>query len=119
MASCKLLHSIQVYWNTTAYILSETLDCMKTYNLVDDSFNIELTNLIKMARTCSESYDTVILNRELMSDYQNNDKLFYKELQSIIKNQQFLLLLQARVQDELFIGTRFFEYFLKIIGINK
>jgi len=117
----QLLHSVQIYWNTIGYTLTDVLNRIGI-NLNQD-FVLNVIDAIGTAYTCAELYNPVIIDRNnpvADHNYQNNENLFYEQLTQLLNNNNYFANeLQNQVRGELPLGVRYFEHFLYVLGIQQ
>ncbi len=109
-----LKHSVQIYWESIACVLSELKE-----NQIDVSLENIINNATKSAFKCSEIYGKLIRNSSTRNHYTDCEKEFYNNLSIIIENHQLLYKLQNIVYDNINNGTRFFQVFLNKIGLES
>ncbi len=117
----QLLHSVQMYWYTIGGTLTDVLH--RIGNNLDRAFILNVINAISTTHACADMYNRLIINRreQVVDDnYRNNENLFYDQLRELINNNNhFANELQNLVRQEHQMGTRYFVYFLDVVGIEQ
>ncbi len=108
----ELKHSVQIYWESIGFALSELNDTLN-----DVLYKDMISNASNAAFKCSETYGKLICNSSTRNHYTECEKQFYNNLSAFIENHQIRSELQNIVHNELNNGTRFFDHFLYAIGI--
>lgn len=124
----ELLHSMQLYWLTVASTLNEVKDNLMFGKSSKEQIST-VTDAIATAHLCSDWYGATLrekirmnlqyINNDCYNHYCHNENVFYDKLVSLIKDPEIYTYLQNKVREELSYGTRYFTYFLSVLGINK
>ncbi len=116
----QLMHSVQMYWYTIGGTLTDVLH--RIGNNLDQAFILNVINAISTAYACADMYHHVIINRHdqiIDRNYQNNENVFYNQLRELIyNNNHFANELQNLVRTQHQMGTRYFVYFLDVVGVE-
>jgi hypothetical protein len=113
-----LLHSVQIYWQNIANTLQEVKNDLNNNIPLEEQFECDLNNTINTAYECSNLYGLYIHNQDYLINYQNQERLFYNQLDSLIQNHEFLIILQNIVRMNNDEGVRFFVRFLSALNIE-
>lgn len=123
-----LLHSVQVYWMTTAETLNYVKEQLINTSVLNDETITDINNTIQAGYSCANLYGKLIIERSCTHNnddiynvthtYTTGENIFYILLSRLLDNQDIKNCLREKVTDEVNNGTRYFDTFLRKIGVD-